>query len=425
MIAALALVLALQSDPQIEKVERLAGDVNRPLLWAPLKVTVSSAAGFDGDLSAASDFNFRTTRHVTLAPGGRATVLLPAIDPKEVVAGKTVHKMSRDFLRPDRIVLVDTRLPYASELMSTPQTLYQKIAPEDLESTLPRGLLESADLILTLGGPATREDAEKAAAAAEAPAQVEAVDRALWPLAPREGWVPPKKDWALYFAVVYAFAGFVALAVLARRFPKFGLACVAGVAVLGAAGSAALFPRRQVWVVSERVDQTGVAGRREVRAWFVNSAADLETSIQFPRLVKPIFPSSGGADDPFTIRVDDRGCRVEGLKLGPVRSACFGEAGPFAPGPAEPPRRLLRAVAVRGGRAHFLGDLAAGAGNLETAQGENPVHRSPAFDAWGRFVGKDGVIGIDAGDPAVTRDLVCPDLADERERPRTVIRGLK
>ena len=52
--------------------------------------------------------------------------------------------------------------------------------------------------------------------------------------------MPPKKDWALYFATVYAFSAFVALAVTARRFPKFGLACVGAVSVLGMAGYAAL-----------------------------------------------------------------------------------------------------------------------------------------------------------------------------------------
>ncbi len=428
MIAALALALALQSDPQIEKVERLTGDVNRPLLWVPLKVTVSSAAGFDGDLSAASDFNFRTARRVALAPGGRATVLLPAIDPKEIVAGKTVYRMPRDFVRPDRVVLVDSRRPYASDLVSTPQVLYQKISPEDYEATWRRGLLEAGEQDLNLLEVVTQEDLEKRVASIrESPEALEAVDRSLWLLAPHDGWMPSKKSWALYFAVVYAFAAFMALAVLARRFPKFGLACVAGVAVLGAAGSAALFPRQQVWVVSERVDQVGLTGKREIRLWFVNAAAEVETSIQFPKLVKPVFASSAGTEDPFTIRIEDHGCRVEGLKVGPGRSACFASAGPFEPMPTSSADArtisLRRVVLVRDGRAMYLGDDPRG--DWEKAEGESPVHRSPAYDAWGRFVGKNGVIGTEAGDPTATHDVVCPDLADERERPRTYIRRLK
>jgi hypothetical protein len=280
-----------------------------------------------------------------------------------------------------------------------------------------------------MGGPATKEDAENAVAAlGETPAVLEAVDRALWPLAPREGWVPPKREWALFFAVLYAFAAFVALAVVARRFPKFGLACVAGVAVLGMGGSAALFPRQQVWVVSERVENIGLDGKRELRVWFVNAAADLETSLQFPVLVKPIFATSGGTDDPFTLRVDERGCRVEGLKLGPSRSACFGMGEPFAPmagSSIEAPKPLLGAVLVRDGRARFLGDLPENAPIPETADGENPVHRSPGYDAWSRFVGKDGFFAIQGRSATVSRDLICPDLADERERPRTFIRRLR
>ena len=420
MIAALALVLALQSDPQIEKVERLAGDVNRPLLWTPLKIQVSSAAGYDGDLSVRSEFGFQTAKRIQLAAGGRATVILPALDPQEVRAGKTVHKIARDFVRPDRIVLVDGSLSYAGELTSTSQILYQKISPEDLEASQPRGLLEAADLILTKGGPATKEEAEKAVAAlGEPPAVLEAVDRALWPLAPRGGWVPPKRDWALYFATVYAFSAFVALAVMARRFPKFGLVCVGGVGVLGMAGYAALFPRHQLWVVSDRLEEEV----RTHRVWFVNAAADVETSIAFPLLVKPIFPSSGGTDDPFMLRVDDRGCRVEGLKLGPTQSACFGATAPL--GNKFDPAPLSGAVLVRGGKARFLGDLAAGTPIPASAEGENPVHRSPDYDAWSRFVGKDGLFGVLRRDSAPSRELESPDLADERERSTSVIMRLK
>jgi hypothetical protein len=422
MIAVLVAALALQADPAIEKVERIAGDVHRPLLWTPLKITVSSAAGFSGDLVARSEFGFQTARKIDVAPGGRTTVLLPALDPRDLSAGKTLHKMSRDFVRPDRIVLVDTRLPYAAELVSTPQVLYQKISPEDLELTRPRGLLDVADLILTKDGPATREEAEKAVAAlGDSPAQIEAVDRSLWTLAPAEGWVPTKKGWALYFAVVYAFGAFVALTVVARRYPKFGLACVAGVAVLGVAGAALLFPRHQVWFVSDRLEE---ASGRAHRVWFVNSAADLETSITFPMLVKPIFATSAGTEDPFTLRVDDRGCRVEGLKLGPGRSACFGATLPSQNMRMEA-GALIGVVRLREGRADFVGRLPAGQPIAAVPEGGNPVHRSPGFDAWARFVGKNGFFGALDRDAVPSQELVCPDRADERERSAYIIGHLQ
>lgn len=424
MIAAFLLVLALQ-DPKIETIERVAGDVNRAVLWTPLKVTVSSAAGYTGDLKVQSNFGFAIARPLQLAAGGRATVIVPALDPKSVSAGATTVDVPRGTQRPDRIVLVDSRLPYASELTSTAQTLYQKITPEDLAATRSRGLLEAADLILLKesAGPGpgfvapTREDADKAVAALGTPvAVIEAVDRALWPLAPQEGWVPAKKTRALFFATVYAFASFVALAVLARRFPKFALACVLGTALLGIGAYMLLFPLGHVFVVGQSVDDDG----RELRLWFVGSALDLETSIKFPRLVKPLFATSAGTESPFTLVVDEQGCRVDGLQVGPEKMSCFSATEYVAGGKGDV--ALYGAVRVQGGRAKYVGDLAAGAPLPPVGDGEGPAHRSPGYDAWSRFVGKDGVFGlVEQGDHPST-DLSSPDLADERQQPRARIR---
>ena len=426
---ALILVLALQADPLIEKVERVAGDVHRPLLWTPLRVTLSSAAGFRGDVVARSEFGFETATLVQLAAGGRATILLPALDPREVVARQTVHKMTRDFVRPDRLVLVDSRLPYAAELTSTPQILYQKISGEDLQALRPRGLLEVADLILTRDNAATKEDAEqRIAGIGPRPERLEAVDRMIWPLAPRGGWVPAKKTWTVFFAVVYAFSSLVGLAVVARRFPKFGLVCVAAVAVLGMLGYAFIFPRRQVWVIGERVQDISPTGdAREHHVWFLNAAAAVETSVEFPQLVKPIFTGSGGADDPFTLRVEEKGCRVEGLKLGP-QVACFGVTEAMAPVKVDlerSPASLRGTVLVRGGQARFLGDVAAGTPLPATIDVSDLSHRSPGYDGWSRFVGRDGLFGVEEGGLTVSQTLTCTDLADERERPRSRIQRLK
>ncbi len=431
MSLALALLLALQSDPTIESVLRITGDVNRPLQWAPLKVTLSSAAGYTGDVVVRSDFNFNVAKSVTLAPGGRATLILASMDPKDVVAGSTTFKIPAPKVRVDRLVLYDERLKFLAE--AAPGTLLVAVSPEDLEATRSRGLLEAADLLLlkeAMGpGPgvvvATKEDADKALAAlGEAPATLEGVDRAMWTAAPREGWVPTKKVWTLYFATVYAFAAFVALAVVAKRFPKFGLACVAGVAVLGMAGYGVLYPRQQVWVVGQSATVVDPGGAlQDLRVWFVNSPLDLSTSLEFPRLVKPLFASTAGSNDPFTIRLGERGCRVEGLTLGPAGSACF--AGVEYPAASsDPAQPLVDAVAVRGGRTRYLGDLPAGAAPPATVDGEALLHRSPGYDAWGRFVGKDGLFGQLGRDEVPARDLKFADLADERERPRVLIRRL-
>jgi hypothetical protein len=433
VIAALALLAALQADPRIEKVEPVVGQVNRPYLWTPFKVTLSCDSDFTGDVVARSGFGFGVARSVTIKGGGRAVVLLPALNPEEILAGKTRFKMPDRFLRPDRIVVVDARLPYAADLVSTEKTLYQKIPAEDLEKTLPRGLLEAADLVLVkepMGSgivAPTREDAERALAAVKEPLpSLELMDRAVWPLAPRQRWVPAKRDWALYFATLYAFAAFVALTVVARRFPKFGLVSVAGVAVLGMAGYG-IFPRSHLWIVGQAVEVVPPTGdAQEHRIWFVQSALELTASrIDFPRLVKPIFASMGGADDGFTIRVDERGCSVEGLKLMPGRAACFGGVevrGPTFRATETLGQAVNHAVVVRAGRSRFVGTLPAGAAVPREA-GEGGIPPGIEFEAWKRFVGNDGFFGVlDRKETSSARvKATDPELADEQDRPPVFI----
>lgn len=430
MTAILALLLMFQGDPRIEKVEPLLGNVNRPYLWTPYRITLTSAADFTGDVVARSGFGFAVARRVTIKAGGVEVVLLPALNPEEFLAGKARVKASEDFVRPDRIVLVDARLPYAADLVSTDRILYQKISAEDLERTIHRGLLEAADVILAkepLGSAVvapTLEEARRAVESAKAPPPaLEMMDRAIWPLAPSQTWVPDKRDWTLYFVTVYAFSAFVALTVVARRFPKFGLACLLGVALIGIAGYVA-FPRSHVWVVGQSVEVVPPAGdAREHRVWFLRSALDLTVSrIEFPRLVKPVFPSRGGTEESFTLRVEERSCAVENLKLIPGQSACFGGVefrGPTmraTPTLGEP---LQGAVVVRAGRTKFLGDLAAGAA-VPAEAGEGGIHPGPEFEAWKRFVGKDGLFGIRtrSGPPAAG---LTGDLDGEQNRPPVFI----
>jgi hypothetical protein len=411
--SALVFLLLLQGDPQIEKVERLLGNVHRPLLWMPLRVTVASASDFSGDLVAPSKFGFSVARKVRIKAGGREEILLPSLGAAEVVLGQTRFKLPGNLVNPDRIVLVDARLPYAAELQSTEKILYQRIPPEDLENTLPRGLLEAADLILLREGSggcvaATREEAEKAVAEAPEHAPcLEVVDRAIWTEAPPPGWVPAKKSWTLFFATTYAFAAFVALAVVAKRFPKFGLFCMGGLAALGILGYR-LFPRGQVWIVGQAVNVIPAAGAgQEQRIWFVQSAAEIAAAkLDFPRLVKPIFASIGGTEDPFTIRVDDRGSSVEGLKLLPGRPACFGGIERLST--AKEPEGLNGSVVVRAGE----------------VEGGGPV--SDKFKAWKRFVGRDGRFGLAGGGDLPSGRVGSPDhLADEHERPPIFIRLFK
>ncbi len=441
MIQLLVVLLALSTsdDPKIEKVESLIGDIHRPLLWTPLKVTLTSTAGFQGDLVAASSFGFSTAVEVKVAPGGNATVILPALDPAELTAGKTSFKLPKAYVKPERLVLVDARLPYAGELESTEKILFRKISPEDLEQTLARGLLEAADLILLREAASpwpsavvapTRDAAEKAiAAAGEREETVEAVDLSAWTLAPGEGWVPVKKSWTGFFAAVYAFTAFVGLAVAARRFPRFGLAAVAAVAVLGIAGYLFAFPRRQAWVVERGAEAASPRGASaDHRYWFVAAAAPIETSIEFPRLVKPVFPSPAGTDDPFTLRPVGRGCRVQGLRLLPGRPACFGgtEGRPASTATiGRVPRPLSEAMLVRDGKLKQLGDVPAGVEIPAAIEGPGTTLRSAEFDAWKRFVRRDALFGILGTDEPRAVDVTSADLADGEKKPRVLIQRFK
>jgi hypothetical protein len=425
MIGVIAVLLALQGDPRIERVEPILGNVNRPYLWTPFKVTVACDADFDGDVVARSGFGFGVARRLTLKAGGRTTVLLPALNPEEIIVGKTRFRMPEKFVRPERIVLVDSRLPFASDLVATDKILYQKILPEDLQKTLPRGLLEAADLVLVqepLGRGVvakTREDADRAVAELKEPLPaLELMDRAVWSLAPQQRWVPAKRNWTVYFATVYGFAAFVALTVVAKRYPKFGLASLAGVALLGMAGFV-VFPRSHLWIVGNTAEVIPAAGEaQEQRLWFVQSALEMTVKrIEFPRLVKPVFPSRSGADDAFTIRVDERGCSVEGLKLRAGQPACFGgvEGRPASTrGPLNP------AILVRGGRDRYLGPLAAGT-PIPAEVGEGGIFPGTQFESWKRFVGSNGLFGVVEGARAEPGQVKSADLVDEVERPKVFI----
>ena len=175
---------------------------------------------------------------------------------------------------------------------------------------------------------------------------------------------------------------------------------------LGIAGYG-LFPRSHMWIVGQTVEVIPPAGAAlEHKVWFIQSALELTPArINFPRLVKPVFPSMGGTDDPFTIRVDDRGCSVEGLKLLPGRSACFGGAESRAATPIG--EGLTGTVVLRGG------------------QVEGAAPRSVEFETWKRFLGADGRFGILGRGDRAGGQVLSTDLADERERPPIFIQRLK
>lgn len=440
MLALVAALLA-QSDPRIESVERLAGNVNRPYLWAPLAVTIASTAGFEGDVVAQSSLGVRVVRRVRLAPGGKERLLLPAVDPQKVLAGSAVFPLAGGLRSPDHLVLVDARLPYAGELVSDDQILYVTIQPDDLEKLLALGVLDACDLLLlkdggglSLGGlgawalaPLRADAAKSVAGLGKAAEAVKLVDPDLWALAPEGGWVPAKRDRTILFAVLYAFASFGALAVAGRRHAKWAGVAVAAVAGLGVAAFVGFFPRAHLWISESSCEIVPAEGDAALqRLWFTGAAADLSPVIEFPRVVKPVFAKLADAEEPLTIRILERGSVAEGFALAAGRRACFAavEGRPPTLRPGRQNRPLYRVTLRRGGVANYMGDLEAGAEILrQPLGGTSPsgVEEAP----WLRFLEGDGVWGWLEREGGVARDVGSPDLADGRRRPGFFLQRMK
>ena len=412
------LLLLLAQDPVIESVERLAGDVDRPLLWAPVRVVLSSAAGWDGDLVSRSRFGFTVARRVRVPAGGREAVLLPTLDAEQIEAGAAKSPIPRGRSRADLVVAVDSRLPFAAELVSSEKVHYARVDAGILRELLASGMLEAADLALLsdsagleFSAPVetrvvkTREEAERAAAPA---VRVEARDAAVCQLRPPGGWVPAKRERGALFAGLYGFAGFVALALAARRGGRAVPIAVAALAVVGLVGAAALVPGGRLYV-EERVVEISRPDEPAVewRIWFAAASSPGALSIELPRLAKPVFPAYEGAAKPFTLRVDERGCRVEGLDSEVSVAFASASAGKPSPGP------LRDAWEFKHGKFRALD------GTTWLSEPKDAEYR-----AWKRFADVDCEFGR-FGEGEAVADVASPDLADARRRPRYVIRRAK
>ena len=448
MLAILAALLA-QSDPRIESVEHLLGKVRRPYFWTPLAVTVRSVAGFEGDLVAQSSMGIRVVRKIRVAAGGSERVLLPAIDPQKIIAGGASIELSKDLKSPDFAVLVDARLPYSSGLPSSDTINYQRIEVGDLKELLAQGILDACDLVLvkdasglSLGSvrawaaAPSESDARKAIGERLKPGEpVSLIERRpnpvddLWSLAPEGGWVPVKKDRAVLFAALYAFAVFAALVFVGRRRPWWSLASVAGVAALGVVSFLLFFPRRHLWIAERSCEIVPPEGdSMVVRLWFAGAATELAPAIEFPSVVKPIYQKPADAEEPLTIRLREHGCLVEGFALSPSRSLCFGSVEGRAPTMRlgrSVERPLYRAGVKIGGRARSVGDLpAGGAVPREAVEGPSDVRLAPVRP-WLRFLEGDGIFGYLERGARAAEDVGSPDLADGRRGPLFFIQRFK
>lgn len=435
---ALLLACLAATDVRIESVERLIGNVQRPFYWAPLAVKVTSAGGFEGELVVHSSMGIRVARTIRLAAGGSDTFLLPAIDPQRITAGAATFEIPQKLGTPDFVVLVDARLSYAGELVSDSKVAYRTIEPSDLEKLLALGVLDACDLLLVkeaaglpLGSvwawavAPTRPEAEKAVAERlkswEPPGLV---DLELWALAPEGGWVPAKKDRAILFAALYALVGFSVLAFAGRAHARLAPAAVAGLSALGVLSFLLFFPRHHLWISERSCEIVPAEGDAMLlRLWFAGASAEVTTSIEFPRVVKPVFSKFGDTSDPITIRVlAQGGSLIEGLRIPAGRSLCFVGVEGRAPTMRATERvaqDLYGAVVRRGGEDRFVGDLLAGSAVPRAPAGPPPPETDERV--WFRFLKADGVAGRLDRAARVADDVGSPDLADGRKRPRSFI----
>jgi hypothetical protein len=431
------------SDLRIESIERLVGGAHRPYLWAPIAVTVSSGSGFEGDLVVESSLGLRIVRRIHVPANGRDRLVLPALDPKKVVAGGVTALVPQAVKSPDVVVLVDAQLPYASELASDDRVLYQTIDRADLERLLSQGLVDACDLVLvgnasglSLGSARawavapSRADADRALS--RKPGSVEPVrwvDLELWGLAPEGDWVPAKKDRALLFAALYALAGFASLVFLGRRHPKWAAAVIAAVAALGTGAFLIFFPRQHLWISENGCEVVPAEGDAlRMRLWFAGAGTELSPTIDFPRVVKPVFARVSHAEEPMTIRLHERGCTVEGFSLPSGRRVCFSGVEGRAPtmrATERVARPLLGASMRRGGTERRLGDLPAGSEIPKEAGGGTSAPREGGEAPWLRFADGDALWGWLDRETRPAEDVGSADLADGRRRPTFFIQRFR
>lgn len=366
-------LLALQDRPEIQGVESLTGRLARSGCWLPLKVRLASPLPFEGDLTATGDTGIRVTRSVRLPAGGTLSVILPviAVGPGakiEVVLRGPSGEVDRrplagplEFLGETRLVLVDPAHTEAAALQREKMTVgkgtipvrFVPSDPVDWNEAADMGALEIVDAVVAsdrwtpdltmniwrgLGGAlVTQPRRELPDRLGGKSGRFPAVDPASSPFRVNERWIPAKRESAMLFIVVYAFAFFVAVYVTWARKGSPWLLTVAAVAaaILFVAAYGALVPKGNVAI---RVWQVQLVGPESPVAisvcvpWGPGEPGDLE----FGRLVKPVHPTIAEATmRDLELRVEEGGrCKARGVASGSTTRFVVVERAAILP-PAE------------------------------------------------------------------------------------------
>ncbi|MBI2900738.1 MAG: hypothetical protein HYY17_11190 [Planctomycetes bacterium] len=424
------IVLLMQEAPVIERAELLTGGAFRPGHWTPLEVRVRGAEALAGELVVRTDAGIAVVKAVEAGlgrPDPVVPVLALAIDaPLEVLfrrdgqilARYRRRSLGRGLYQSDRLILARGTPP-------DERTVLFDLKGAELEwlegvdavvGTAPEGYaamggIVAADLPDALRGIEARGKFETR--------WFEPVDAPLCRLAPQEPWVESKRRATLWFVGIYLAAGVAALSLLARR-ARWAWVAVLALSAAGVAAFFALFPRGTV-AISRRSCEIPSA---RLDVYFVRRTKPGACDVEFPGLVKPVYPSFQAATlDRAELHVGKGTSRIAGLSLAADEWRLFTCVAPaptvpveIAPDGATLARRLFDAGVVDGSRVTRLGDGGgppAGAAEPEDATYRyfrRKLMRTPRF-----------AYGWTSRSSRAASGVATPDLAELRELPGLVL----
>ncbi len=279
MVMHVVALLLLWQTPVIDEAHTLTGGAARIGCWLPVSVTVSSPTPFEGDVAVIAG-PIIVARTAKFAAGERRTFVVPALLVSDA-ARLEVH------VRENGQTVTWGRVEETIRILRDTQHL--EIAAPPGWRELDPAIFESVDAMDTPDWkPRVRFGV---------------VEVSMVRLIPTDPWIARKRDAAILFVIIYAFAAMVVLFGLLKR-PSGMLAIVCALVAFAAIFSGVfftLFPR----------------GRTTVHAW--GAVADgMEYRLHIPsggpvtyaRLAKPVFRSFGDIR-PVEV-VLDRGCTVIG-----------------------------------------------------------------------------------------------------------------
>ncbi len=326
--------LLCQAGPEIESAELLTGGAFRPGHWSPLKVRIRSKNVVRGEIVIRTDAGFAVVQAVEIGPDVSDPII-------PVLALGTDAPLAVAFRAEGKELTCYRQKSLGRGLHQSDRLIRASGVPPDDRTVLftaddcPLEWLEGVDGVTgrapagyrAMGG---KEISNLAEVRGKFETRwFEPVDPALCGLAPRDRWTPSKREFALWFVVLYLLAGGGALAAVSRRGARWAGIVAAGLGCVGSVVALAAFPRGSLTVTRRSCD----IGEARLDVYFLRSSKSGTVEMEFPFLVKPVWDSYAAAvQDRFERHVDRRRSRIVGLRLEAGESRAFaavtGEARP-------------------------------------------------------------------------------------------------